>query len=440
MPSITSLEQQARVVERDLRDHVLDRGRLAVVQAPPGSGKTWLLLKTVESAFKNKLRVAIATQTNAQANDICERIVRDYPRMPAVRFASGGATEHAFGGNVQWVTKTDDLPDGPSVVVATAAKWGLVTVGECFDVLFVEEAWQLSWADFMLLGQVAERFVLIGDPGQIAPVVSIEVARWETSPRPPHLAAPRVIIDDPRLKPERFNLPATRRLPHDTAALVQPFYDFPFGAFAAPGSRAVLCTDGRRRTAVDRAIDALGDGSVVALTVPTPDTGPPIEYDDELAKVAANVVARLLDREARARIDGGTAALTPADIGMVATHRVMNAAIEGALPRKLRGAVRVDTPERWQGLERKVMVAVHPLSGVMRPSAFDLATGRLCVMASRHKAGLVVVARDHVAETLRDFIPTADQPVGRPDAAGRGLQDNLVLWDTLARGGRIFAT
>ena len=37
--------------------------------------------------------------------------------------------------------------------------------------LFVEEAWQMAWADFMLLGQVAPRFVLIGDPGQIPPVV-----------------------------------------------------------------------------------------------------------------------------------------------------------------------------------------------------------------------------------------------------------------------------
>ena len=63
--------------------------------------------------------------------------------------------------------------------------------------------------------------------------------------------------------------------------------------------------------------------------------------------------------------------------------------------------VSVDTPERWQGLECKVMVMVHPLSGVVRPSAFDLETGRLCVMASRHKAGLLVVTRDHLERRAR---------------------------------------
>ncbi len=42
----------------------------------------------------------------------------------------------------------------------------LVNIHDPFDVVFVEEAWQMGWADFMLLGQVAERFVLIGDPGR----------------------------------------------------------------------------------------------------------------------------------------------------------------------------------------------------------------------------------------------------------------------------------
>jgi len=44
------------------------------------------------------------------------------------------------------------------------------------------------------------------------------------------------------------------------------------------------------------------------------------------------------------------------------------------------------------------MVAVHPLSGVTDPTAFDLSTGRLCVMTSRHRVGLFLVTRDHVGD------------------------------------------
>src|SRR3712207_7407498 len=42
----------------------------------------------------------------------------------------------------------------PCIVVATTAKWGLVNVPRPYDYLLVDEAWQMAWSDFMLLGQV----------------------------------------------------------------------------------------------------------------------------------------------------------------------------------------------------------------------------------------------------------------------------------------------
>ena len=108
--------------------------------------------------------------------------------------------------------------------------------------------------------------------------------------------------------------------------------------------------------------------------------------------------------------EDGARPLAPEDIGLSATHRVMNTRMLDALGDLAGQGVRVDTPERWQGLEREVMIVVHPLSGVVRPSAFDLSTGRLCVMASRHRVGLVMVTRDHVG----------DDAVGVPAGGGSG--------------------
>ena len=85
------------------------------------------------------------------------------------------------------------------------------------------------------------------------------------------------------------------------------------------------------------------------------------------------------------------------------------------------------------------MIVVHPLSGVLRPSAFDLETGRLCVMASRHRAGMIVLTRDHLGSTLDQYIPTASQAVGRRDIEGRGLRDNLEFWTRLVTGDRVIA-
>jgi hypothetical protein len=187
----------------------------------------------------------------------------------------------------------------------------------------------------------------------------------------------------------------------------------------------------------------LADGSVVALTSPTVDDLPPADMDEEVAELAVKAAARLLERNALVRIlDDGSGKperlLTPFDIGITATHRVMNELIAQRLRRspQLLG-IRVDTPERWQGLQRLVTIAVHPLSGMLRPTPFDLETGRLCVMASRHLGGLIVVGRDHIGETLDRMIVGADQPIGRPDVAGRGHYQHLTFWKSLDAHNRI---
>ena len=145
-----------------------------------------------------------------------------------------------------------------------------------------------------------------------------------------------------------------------------------------------------------------------------------------------------MERGARAVTESAAEELKPEEIGMAASHRVMNTRLADALG-PLQAHVRVDTPERWQGLERKVMVVVHPLSGVTDPTSFDLATGRLCVMASRHRVGLVLLTRDHLGQTLSEYLPVADQPVGWPDEAGRGHARNLALWRWLERNDRVVA-
>jgi superfamily II DNA or RNA helicase len=72
------LEEYVKETTRQLVDYVCEEGRLAVVKAPPGSGKTYLLLTASKAAFKKGQRVAIATQTRSQADDICRRFAADF--------------------------------------------------------------------------------------------------------------------------------------------------------------------------------------------------------------------------------------------------------------------------------------------------------------------------------------------------------------------------
>ncbi|MBP6832913.1 MAG: ATP-binding protein [Deltaproteobacteria bacterium] len=434
----THLAEGRNQVLTALLEHVERADALLVLKAPPGSGKTFVTTRAVALAMHRKRRVAVAAQTNAQADDFCRRMAAEFPRIPVHRWASAQRGALQLGDSVTWITRTADLPAGPCVVVATSAKWAVADLDahDPFDVLFIDEAWQMCWADFMLLGTVAPRFVLVGDPGQIAPVVPIDVSRWQTSRRPPHVPAPEVILRDRTLPVRVIELPVSTRLPHDTCAMVQSFYDFAFESWSAPGERRVLLPPAATAHPVDDALALLTTGSVALMTLATPPGGPPMEEDVALAQAAAEVVRRLLDRQARVVTEDGETALRPEDIGVSATHRVMNTRITDALG-ALAPKVRVDTPERWQGLERKVMVAVHPMSGVTQPTPFDLSTGRLCVMASRHSVGLVLVSRDHVGDTLDAYLPVAAQALGQRDEAGRGRAQNLSLWQYLVQHQRV---
>jgi hypothetical protein len=431
-----SLHKARRAVLGAVLADVEARRPLVLLKAPPGSGKTYVLVRAAALAKHRGLRVAIATQTNSQADDLCRRLGADFPAANTWRFASSTHAPGDLGPAVSLIRAARELPAGPAVVVATTAKWASTRNVPAFDTLLIDEAWQMPWADFMLLAPVASRFVLVGDPGQIEPTVTIPVPRWETAPRAPHRAAPAVILGDESIPRVVRELPVSTRLPHDTVALVRTFYDFHFDAWSAAGERRLDLNAVKKRVrGVDDAIDLLATGSLALLTLPTPDDGAP-DDDRELAAAAATLVRRLLARGAVAVMGTERTALSAEDIGMVATHRAMNTRLAEALG-DLSGAVRVDTPERWQGLERKVMVAVHPLSGVASPSGFDLATGRLCVMASRHQVGLVIVSRDHVGATLAGCVTVADQAPCADDANGRGHAQHTAVWSWFAANGRV---
>ncbi|MBH0245242.1 DNA2/NAM7 family helicase, partial [Streptomyces cavourensis] len=88
------------------------------------------------------------------------------------------------------------------------------------------------------------------------------------------------------------------------------------------------------------------------------------------------------------------------------------AAVRAALAELGVTGVAVDTANRLQGREFDVTVVLHPLSGRPDATAFHLETGRLCVLASRHRHACVVVCREGVAELLDEHPSTEPVQLG----------------------------
>ncbi|AXV10297.1 DNA helicase (plasmid) [Euzebya pacifica] len=369
---------------------------LTMVQSPPGAGKS-TLLATVASHLQVRggFVVGIAAQRTNQAIDLANKLARLAPAADTVYVgpSSGKRPRDLEDGvpHLRHIKPPDDMANG-LIIVATSAKWAHVPAGNFrADMLLVDEAWQLRYADWGRIAHVADQYVLVGDPGQIAPVVTCTTRRW-TSPTGPQVPAPIAIrhlraTDDPATSPvTEYTLPNTRRCGPATAAVLAPLYPFPFGS--ARHDRTLL-------------IDGAPAEEFARVSV---DSNSASRSDRQVAAAIAERVAELLRVGAYRDERGNVRPLRPDDIGVLTGHVDQTNAVRSHLSGLVDGAdeVTVDTADAIQGSEFLVALAWSPVACKAALNDFDLDTGRLCVMLSRHVTHCVWFDRTDTSARLTD--------------------------------------
>ena len=380
--------------ERVVAEAVAGGHPLVVVASPPGAGKTTLLAKVVAAEVARGRRVLVAASTVAQCEDLAKRVAANgTPTWLLVH--SGG-----YNGTRGAVTVCDDpklLPDGPVAVVATVAKLGQLKgngreVAHA-ELLAVDEAWQVTDVSFMAISGLAERYLLIGDPGQIPPVVTVDLDRWRAEPAGPHVPCPQALMARWGKAVELVRLPATRRFPLDTALALAPFY--PGHRFGSVSESAPLSTwPFQARSLVAAEVSPAFRGAV----------------DPAMERLTARLVRRVVEE--------GT---SPTQVGVVCTYVRQVAGVRAALG-SLSARVLVETANRWQGLQREVVIAWHPLTGAKQLSELGLDAGRLCVSVSRHQRGAILLMRTGVAELLEAGVASTGRVVVE------GLKNHAGQW------------
>jgi hypothetical protein len=299
------------------------------------------------------------------------------------------------------------------------------------DELFIDEAYQARRADFDRIRALAEKGCLIGDPGQIRPIHQSDIRLYAADPCGPHVAAPLVLLNNGTAL--RLQMRHSRRLPQDTVEVIQPsFYpNLGFSALAATGQRRI--TGGiKGMTPLDTRLDAaLKKGSLSMLMLPPKIVA---RFDQELINVTGALVERLLQRQFQFVDDDATGTLQAKHIGIVAVHRDEVAAI-----RQLVGPdVYVETAHRYQGLERKVIIVLHPLSGSDRVTVFNAEAGLSCVALSRHRIACILVGRDGIAGAIDRAVLEEERHLGSPDdPLYDGIRAHRTLMEQLERRGLI---
>ncbi|MGW4226255.1 AAA domain-containing protein [Streptomyces bauhiniae] len=404
-----------RATDAILADTLRGTERGVVVDSPPGAGKSTLVVRAALELASAGRPLMVVAQTNAQVDDLVLRLAEKDPDLPVGRLHSSDtdAYDKALDAlpNVRTSAKAGDL-SGLPVVLSTAAKWAHVKVDEPWRHAIVDEAYQMRSDSLLAVAGLFERALFVGDPGQLDPFSTVGGDQWAgLSYDPSASAVSTLLAHNPGLPQHR--LPVSWRLPASAAPLVSAaFYPYtPFRSGTGHGERRLAFAVPSDGSAPDRVIDEAAESGWGLLELPprhTPRTDP------EAVRAVASVVRRLLDRGGAAlseRAETPTP-LTADRVAVGTAHRDQAAAVRAALADLGVVGVTVDTANRLQGREYDVTVVLHPLSGRPDATAFHLETGRLCVLASRHRHACIVVCRAGVSDLLDAYPSTEPVQLG----------------------------
>ncbi len=355
---------------------------VVIVDSPPGAGKTALIVTMTAWMVKElpDIRLAIITPTNAQVLALVHRLVRE---VPATAVCAPGKR-----------LATADLPPGVSrsenaqktrVVVQTVAAAGFSGSTKA-DVLIVDEAYQVTYADLTTAASQAHQVVLVGDPGQIGPVVTVDDTFWRASRISPTMRSPEGIRKQAKVTSVR--IPVTWRLGATTAKVVAPIYPFAFQSCRPDRSLVTGGVPVPEVSVIEVEDDGRPDGLVAMSAVV-----------DRVRQLVGSTLTNPAPGEGMIQ-PGGQVTLQPADIAVVAARNVQCSMLTGMLEDAGLADVVVGTADRLQGGQWAAVVAADPLIGSNAGSPHTMALGRLAVMLSRHTTHLSWVTRTDWRDAL----------------------------------------
>ena len=153
----------------------LDRSVLAI-QGPPGSGKTFTGARMICELVRQEKKVGLTAVSHKVIRRLLEETLAaaqeaGLKSLTCVQKVSdksevappNGITETTDNGTALKALQTGDA----QVVAGTAWLWSREDFFETVDVLFVDEAGQISLANALAVAQAAKSIVLLGDPQQL---------------------------------------------------------------------------------------------------------------------------------------------------------------------------------------------------------------------------------------------------------------------------------
>jgi predicted RecB family nuclease len=142
------------------------------IQGPPGTGKTHIGARMICALVKAGRKVGVTANSHAVIRRLLDEVIKAAPEFGRpVRCIQKLSVPEENRPNLLFADNNADvfqsLRGSCDVAGATAWLWSRIEALECVDVLFVDEAAQVSLANVLAVSHAAPALVLLGDPQQL---------------------------------------------------------------------------------------------------------------------------------------------------------------------------------------------------------------------------------------------------------------------------------
>jgi uncharacterized protein len=193
------------------------------IQGPPGSGKTYTAAQRIVELARQGRKVGVTAVSHKVIDNLLKAVLKADGALSCLQKVDEADRDSPIPRTKKNQEIDQRLRDGEiQAAGGTAWLWARPELEEAVDVLFVDEAGQMSLADVLAVSQAARNLVLLGDPQQLEQPIQ------GSHPEGTAIAALTHLLDGrPTLAAEAgLFLERTRRLhPEICAFTSEQFYD-----------------------------------------------------------------------------------------------------------------------------------------------------------------------------------------------------------------------
>ncbi|WP_068469879.1 TM0106 family RecB-like putative nuclease [Candidatus Protochlamydia phocaeensis] len=357
------------------------------IQGPPGAGKTYTSSTIIIELLRLGKRIGVASNSHKAIHNLLEGIEKAAKKEGLLFFgqkkSDSNKQETWFEGEmIQDIFDNKSLDPQANLLAGTAWLFAEEALDQALDYLFIDEAGQVTLANFIAMGTCAKNIVLIGDQMQLGqPIQGTHPGSSGMSTLEYLLQGESVIAAD-----KGIFLDTTWRM-HDKVCrfISDAVYEGRLQAQNKNQTQSLILSQTAHPSLVANGIKF----------IPIEHTGRSQKSEEEGALIR-EIISDLLKQNYRCR-EGNVRPLTLENILVITPYNIQLNYLKTILPQ----GTRVGTVDKFQGQEAEVVLFSMVTSGadeLPRDIEFLFSKNRLNVAISRARTLALIIANPRLLE------------------------------------------